>query len=90
MPDRQDEITKLRDSLITAYEIIQQQTKLICDFNTLIMPLMKAVVNEEEYEGLSLGEAYAQCSAELADESARLEQETLAAVESAIRRLKEN
>ena len=79
-----DEIKELRESLLTAYQIIRQQTKLVCDLSAVLSPLVRAVANEDDYDGLSLGEAYAQCSEELAEESNRLTQETLDAVDAAI------
>jgi hypothetical protein len=81
--------SELRENLLTAYGIIRQQTKLICDLSSILCPLIKAVTNEDDYDGLSLGEAYARCSEELAEESNNLTNQTLALIDAEIIRLRE-
>jgi hypothetical protein len=46
------------------------------------------VANENDYDGLSLGEAYARCSEELAEESNNLTNQTLAVIDAEILRLR--
>jgi hypothetical protein len=80
--------SELRESLLTAYGVIRQQTKLICDLSSILCPLIKAVTNEDDYDGLSLGEAYARCSDELAEESNSLTNQTLAVIDAEILRIR--
>jgi len=83
-----DGSNETKENLLTAYGIIRQQTKLICDLSSILCPLIKAVANEDDYDGLSLGEAYARCSEELAEESNNLTNQTLAVIDAEILRLR--
>ena len=85
-----NEIKGLRESLLTAFQMIRQKTALVCDLATVLSPLVKAVVHEdeEEYGDLSLGEAYRKCADELAEEQNQIRLETLKPIDAAILRLK--
>jgi hypothetical protein len=81
------ETEKLRQSLLSAYEIIRGNTETICDTSILLAPLLKSL--EPEYEHLSPRSAYLQCQAEMLNELTSTKKQSLAFVDAAIRRLKE-
>jgi hypothetical protein len=78
------EIEELREGLLAAYAIIRQQTEQICDLHILIVPLIKALDDDE----VSLGEAYLRQQGLDGDELIQSKTESLAVVDQAIRRLR--
>lgn len=79
------EIEDLRSGLLAAYAIIRQQTEQICDLHILIIPLIKALDDED----LSLGEAYLREQELSGDELIRSKTDSLAVVDEAIRKLQQ-
>jgi hypothetical protein len=78
---------KLRESLLVAYGIIRQQTELICDLQSLLLPLVDAL--DPKYSDVPLGVAYLRAQAIKLDVLLRSKTDSLALVDEAIRRLRE-
>ena len=83
-----DEIKRLRKELLFAYQLIRNQTEQICDLHILVAPLIGAL--GPEYAGLELGEARLQALETMQTALFQSKDDSLALVDEAIRRLKEN
>ena len=83
MPDTD----KLKESLFVAYGIIRQQTELICDIQSLLLPLVEAL--DPKYSGVELRVAYLGAQESKLDVLLQSKTDSLALVDEAIRRLKE-
>jgi hypothetical protein len=75
---------QLQEGLLKAYEMIRSQAEVICDLMNLVAPLVKALDAAPE-----LGQAYLQEQGVSLNESTQLKIESLAVVDDAIRRLKD-
>ena len=78
---------KLRESLLVAYGIIRQQTELICDIQSLLLPLVDAL--DPKYSGVAPRVAYLAAQEAKLDVLVQSKTDSLALVDEAIRRLRE-
>lgn len=81
------ESEKLRESLLVAYGIIRQQTELICDLQSLLLPLVDAL--DPKYSAVGLRVAYLAAQEAKLDVLVQSKTDSLALVDEAIRRLRE-
>jgi hypothetical protein len=75
---------RLQEGLLKAYEMIRSQSEVICDLMNLVAPLVKALDAAPE-----LGRAYLREQNTSLNEATQLKTESLAVVDDAIRRLKD-
>jgi hypothetical protein len=83
-----NEINKLRNELIIAYQMIRDLTEQVCDLHILVAPLIGALA--PEYADRDLGEARLQVASAMQELLFQEKSDSIDAVEEAIRRLKEN
>jgi hypothetical protein len=75
---------RLQEGLLRAYQMIRSQAEVICDLMNLVAPLVKALDAAPK-----LGQAYLREQNTSLNESTRLKIESLAVVDDAIRRLRD-
>jgi hypothetical protein len=83
-----DEIKRLRQELLFAYQMIRDLTEQVCDLHILVAPLIGAL--DQEHAGRDLGEARLRVALVMQEQLFQEKSASIGVVEQAIRRLKVN
>jgi len=83
-----DEIKRLRQELLFAYQLIRDLTEQVCDLHILVAPLIGAL--DQERAGRDLGEARLRVALVMQEQLFQEKSASIGVVEQAIRRLKVN
>jgi hypothetical protein len=83
-----DEIKRLRQELLFAYQLIRDLTEQVCDLHILVAPLIGAL--DQEHAGRDLGEARLRVALVMQEQLFQEKSASIGVVEQAIRRLKVN